>query len=253
MLTLVSLKTARNSPETRESIVACSEIHITERIDELRPEDFKGCEHIKGLMIGPRLDEVHAENSGYRPSRTKATLIPEHLFSALKSLRHLEIRMKGITELGPHSFKDLPNLRSLTLSSNRIVKIHPKAFVGLENLTSLFLDHNRLGEIDDRTFSSLRSLNVLHLESNRIRKIHSRAFEQMGELASLNLQRNQICKIDSLAFQGLNCLATLDISANPIGVSNLSFMRALGNSTEISIQTKRGNLRLSKAAFLNYG
>ena len=88
MLTVLSLREAQQSESLWQSLISCTALHITDRIDQLRPEDFCGLGHIEQLIIGPRLEEIHAENCGWRPSRRSPTArvpIPESLFRELRS------------------------------------------------------------------------------------------------------------------------------------------------------------------------
>jgi Leucine-rich repeat (LRR) protein len=250
MLTVLSLRKARESESIWQAIMSCTALHITDRIDELTPDDFFGLDHIVQLVVGPQIEEIHAENTGFRPSGrdTKSCLIPNSLFRELRSLRQLEIRMKGITELHKNSFAGLPYLECLILSGNRISFIHKKAFTGLGNLKTLHLDHNRMSEINRHYFSSLSFLNVLRLESNRIEQIAPKAFAGNPFLVTLSLQHNKLSRLDPASFEGLKNLSTLDLSANTLAHGDLKFIRHLGRSTEIAIQTKKGSLTFSKTA-----
>jgi hypothetical protein len=220
----------------------CSKtLHITARIRDLAPGDFRGLDSLTHLTIGPELDEMPV--AGEIPLEDcqppfPPLVLPPFLFSELKNLRELRILMKGITAVSPEAFYGLGNLRVLDLSGNKLKAVKRGAFEGLVSLESLAIDHNRLEDWPRDCLGGLDGLHTLNLEGNRLAGIPAGAFAGLPNLLSLNLGRNRIPAIDPTTFRGLDRLHHLNLAGNPLHFDEQTW-RELSPSVQITLDIAR--------------
>lgn len=161
----------------------------------------------------------------------------------LKSDIHVPALYSRISEVESHTFSALRSLRSLDLSSNQLAVIHPEAFtVRNQSLRELNLSralYNHSSVMDLATalrWSSLGSLRGLDLSHNSLIYLPSRIFSHLAELRRLQLSNNSLVAIHNSTFAGLEKLEELDLTIN-----------ALRTVTEEGLRELDG---LSRASFL---
>ncbi|XP_075698361.1 reticulon-4 receptor-like 2 [Rhinoderma darwinii] len=173
---------------------------FSNRISVLRPETFKGLEHLEDLDLGknPNLPPLQPDT-----------------FSGLNSLLSLHLYQSNIHRLPAELFRGLHSLRYLYLQHNRLTGLPNGLFRDLSNLTQLFLYGNLLQSLPAGTFLGLSSLDRLLLHSNRLVTISPVAFSGLSSLTILYLFNNSLPSLSGDCLRSLPSLQFLRLSGNP--------------------------------------
>ena len=141
-------------------------------------------------------------------------------WSALTSLKRLDLSYNQITDAGVVSLSTLTGLKILCLSGNQITSVDNLGT--LTALQSLFLTYNHISRVD--SLGTLTGLQILDLLGNKITSVES--LGTLTALTYLNLSINQISSVDGLGT--LTSLTDLNLSGNQItSVDGLGSLTAL--------------------------
>jgi Leucine-rich repeat (LRR) protein len=126
-------------------------------------------------------------------------------FSALKSLKRLDLLENVLQGITNETFSGVPALEYLDLGSNEIEAIDRNAFYNLAKLKFLFLNSNFLSTIDPFTFATLVNLVSLDLNSNALLesgKLGENIFTGLTSLVSLSLSRSSLTTVNRTLISG---------------------------------------------------
>lgn len=118
------------------------------------------------------------------------SMIPGKLFSNLKNLKTLDLRINLIKELNAEWFRNLSGLHALDLSRNVIDELPVKVFGALENLKFLYLDDNNLKTLQPEPFERHAGLLVLTVDNNKIQSINSKFFDSFPNIEYFHAENN---------------------------------------------------------------
>ena len=162
--------------------------------------------------------------------------------AALKDVRALNLRGKGLKKLHPGAFAKVPNLEILDLGENEINRVYPQLFKNLKNLHTLYLDNNNLAYFfyknDERYMPNLRSLSLANNKRFSKYGIDVNAFEGMPGLTRIDLSGCDLTGIPEGMLKYTPELKFLDLGNNRLrklvsgmvsGHSNLEELYVDGN------------------------
>ena len=162
--------------------------------------------------------------------------------AALKDVKVLNLRGKGLKKLHPGAFAKVPNLEILDLGENEINRVYPQLFKNLKNLHTLYLDNNNLAYFfyknDERYMPNLRWLILANNKRFSKHGIDVNAFEGMPGLTRIDLSGCDLTGIPEGMFNYTPELKFLDLSDNRLpklvsgmvsGLSNLVDLYVGGN------------------------
>ncbi|KFO59211.1 Immunoglobulin superfamily member 10, partial [Corvus brachyrhynchos] len=154
---------------------------------KLSPTDFAGLEKLELLML--HSNEIN--------------MIPEKVFSDLRSLQHFRFLFLTVLTQKSRAFKiQSPNGKCLSfpvhMDHNQIEFVNPNVFYGLTSLRLVHLDGNLLQQLHPDTFVTLRYSQIfkisflkhISLSDNVLTSLPQEMFSYMSELESIYLHGN---------------------------------------------------------------
>ncbi|XP_045782937.1 protein toll-like isoform X2 [Maniola jurtina] len=198
---LTSLPRALLRPCARLEHVDLYNNQLTSLPDDL----FRGLVHLKKVIIFDNNATLH---------------LPDHLFSNLPALQHLELRTASIQRVPEHLLHNSTSLQLLDLSRNQLTSIPTTMLHGLVKLRVLNLSNNKLAYLHQKLFLNLDKLEELDLKGNSLERLPEGVFAGLTALKVLKLGNNYINTLDKSLFSGLSELSELDLSGNRIQILN---------------------------------
>lgn len=158
------------------------------------------------------IDDTRPDETFLNCSNRGITKIDAHAFSALVTVKKIDLSCNYLTGIGIWIFNNLSWLKELDLSENNISILSKLSFRGLNNLENLDLYNNQINKIQFWTFAELKNLIFLNIYNNQINKISSWTFNWLEHLTRLSLYGNPLKSIESSAFENLKNLSDLSIT-----------------------------------------
>lgn len=197
--------------------------------------------------------------------------IPVPAIQQLTTLKKIELKNLGITEVFGETFSTLNVLEEISISQNtQLRKIASNSFTGVhDTLTHLFVKTNdiltyegqflnlpwsnlshldlsynkKLGAIADNSFQTLSNLEYLTMQDIGLTNIHAQTFTGLGLLHTLDISYNTLTSFGDGAFQSMANLVELRINhQSPSTVINLQPSTFLGIETTLEILLMENNL-----------
>uniref|UniRef100_A0A8C4VSI5 Trophoblast glycoprotein n=1 Tax=Gopherus evgoodei TaxID=1825980 RepID=A0A8C4VSI5_9SAUR len=143
-----------------------------------------------------------------------------------------------------HAFSALPSLRYLDLSNNRLVTIHPDAFNSRNNsirelnLSRSFYNSSTIRPVAAAIIQGgFWSLSKLELTNNEIVYLPLAMFSSLRSLRHLDLRNNSLVDIKNSTFAGLD-LEHLDLTLNALKTLRIEALAELGRQLRLRLFLK---------------
>ncbi|CRL00120.1 CLUMA_CG013400, isoform A [Clunio marinus] len=132
------------------------------------------------------------------------TGVVDRSFTALESLKYLNLSDNKIPYIGPWSFAggSKIELETIDLSYNSITIMYPISLHEMIHALSLDLSFNKISEIYEKNFLKTTNLQMLNLQDNQIKKIAPKSFAKLTQLMTLDLSNNKLENFDVTLFDG---------------------------------------------------
>ncbi|TRY84914.1 hypothetical protein DNTS_004015 [Danionella cerebrum] len=200
-LTIIENSLCLFLPHLQNLNVQHNEVYVIEE------KHLKNCSHLTQLDLSDNRLKLHGEP-----------------FSALKSLKWLDVSRNKLTSAKLGTQPQLPNLVTLVLSGNAFSVLQKDDFSFLSNSSTfqvLVLSSQLFKKVESGCFQAISRLSVLVLDGSKlIPQFTSLLFEDLGgtALQSLSLKNTLQLTLSSTAFQGLekSNITSLDLSENRI-------------------------------------
>ncbi|XP_053380122.1 uncharacterized protein LOC123556154 [Mercenaria mercenaria] len=141
-------------------------------------------------------------------SSCRISSLSKKAFAHINNIVSLDIGHNEITSLPEHVFSALRHLRHLNLIGNVNLRvISSTAFHGLENINNLQITGTKLKRISAYTFSNL-TVKVINISYNRIQEIEDFAFINIS-VEKLDLRGNEILIFNKHIFRNVTSLREL--------------------------------------------
>uniref|UniRef100_A0A8C0GSP8 Trophoblast glycoprotein a n=1 Tax=Chelonoidis abingdonii TaxID=106734 RepID=A0A8C0GSP8_CHEAB len=149
-----------------------------------------------------------------------------------------------ISTVESHAFSALPSLRYLDLSNNRLVTIYPDAFNSRNNsiwelnLSRSFYNSSTIQPVAAAIVQGgFRSLSRLELTNNEIVYLPLDMFSSLHSLRHLDLRNNSLVDIKNSTFAGLD-LEHLDLTLNALKTLRIEALAELGRQLRLRLFLK---------------
>uniref|UniRef100_A0A452II53 Trophoblast glycoprotein n=1 Tax=Gopherus agassizii TaxID=38772 RepID=A0A452II53_9SAUR len=149
-----------------------------------------------------------------------------------------------ISAVESHAFSALPSLRYLDLSNNRLVTIHPDAFNSRNNsirelnLSRSFYNSSTIRPVAAAIIQGgFWSLSKLELTNNEIVYLPLAMFSSLRSLRHLDLRNNSLVDIKNSTFAGLD-LEHLDLTLNALKTLRIEALAELGRQLRLRLFLK---------------
>ncbi|XP_061674756.1 trophoblast glycoprotein a [Syngnathoides biaculeatus] len=240
------------------------------RIARVGPESFRGLRNVTNLNLSNnRISEVDSHAFGGLPSLRSldlssnqlAVVHPEAFTVANQSLRELNLSHA----LSNHSavldlamalrWSALTSLRGLDLSHNGLVYLPPRIFSHLGALRRLLLANNSLVAVRNASFAGLGDLRELDLSLNSLKNVPEEGLRELDSLpeAEILLGENPftcVCGIEPFArwlnrSRGRVRDAERLVCAFPAALRNSSLLSAVGASGSLGCRRRGAGAELA--------
>ena len=214
-------------------------IDISNKITEIPPYAFNGCDSIKTIYIPDSVKKINC-NAFENCTNLSAVNIPSNTesidTSAFKNCLNIkDINIPDSTvQIGNQAFYNCSNLENLTVGNN-IQDFGTDVFTGCQNLA--LINYNS-SKIPDSLFSNCGNLQTLIL-GNKVENILENAFSDCYKLNKVFISKS-IVEIENGAFKNCSSIATTEYEGSEtdleevyIGTDNENLINAINYNSPL--------------------